>query len=185
MIDGIRRHRANERQFVGDAGGVRQQFGEFHPGLAVLLKLERRFQKFAGLFVEMDFQVLVRIILAVPPREFGFGIEQIHLARSAVLEETNDGLGFGRMVWGTGGEGSRGVEDRGRARRGPIQGEQMGQGQTTQPARRIAEKRAAVDGKIFWPSLHDEWSFTTIPPVSHPQKSVSRWNNHGFHGFHG
>src|SRR5262245_18763236 len=45
----------------------------------------------------MDFETAV-IARAVPAIEFGLGIKKIHLARPAVLEQANDGLGAGRMV---------------------------------------------------------------------------------------
>ena len=35
---------------------------------------------------------------ALKPVEFGFGIEQVHLAGASVLEEMDDGLGFGRKM---------------------------------------------------------------------------------------
>src|ERR1051325_1815813 len=54
-------------------------------------EFKRRFQKFARLFVEMDFQ-FARMVLPIALVQLGLWIEQVHLARTAVLEKTDDSL---------------------------------------------------------------------------------------------
>ncbi len=74
-------------------------------------EVEGRFEKFSGLFLKMDFQIFVRVILAVPLVQFRFGIEQVHLARSAMLEKANNCLGFGRMMGRFGSEWMKSAGD--------------------------------------------------------------------------
>src|SRR5262249_6071785 len=66
-------------------------------GLAALREPERRGEELAGLRVEVDFE-LVGVGLAVLPGEFRLGVEQVHLARAAVLEQADDGPGRGGVV---------------------------------------------------------------------------------------
>ena len=61
-------------------------------------ELERRAEQFSLLGVEVDLQ-RVGMRFAVLPGEFRFGIEQVHLARAAMLEQADDRLGLARMVW--------------------------------------------------------------------------------------
>src|SRR5262249_9754567 len=67
---------------------------QLHSALAVLFELEGASQNVSGLFVEMDFEIAARVGLAVPFRQLGFGIEQVHLAGTAVLKQTDDGFRF-------------------------------------------------------------------------------------------
>ena len=73
---------------------VRQQLAEHHPRLAVRPEPERRGQQVARLLVEVDLE-LAGIRLAVMLRQLGLGVEQVHLARPAVLEQADDRLGSG------------------------------------------------------------------------------------------
>ena len=47
--------------------------------------------------MKVDFQFAL-ITSAVPAVQFRLGIEQVHLARSAVLKKADNGLGLGRMM---------------------------------------------------------------------------------------
>ena len=67
---------------------MRDQLAEHHSRLAVRLELERRGQQLARLLVEVDLE-LARIRLAVMLRELGLGVEEVHLARPAVLEQAD------------------------------------------------------------------------------------------------
>ncbi len=95
VIDAFGVHRPHEREPVGDAPGVRQQFAQFDAGTAVLLELERRAEHVALLLVEVHFEVAAGIGLAVIFVQGRLGIEQIHLARAAVLKQADDVLRFG------------------------------------------------------------------------------------------
>src|SRR5438477_9067423 len=94
MIDRLRIHRADEAQVVGNRSGMRQQLAQLHPALAELLELVRAAKAVSLLLVEMDLQVTARIRLSVVLRQLGLGIEQVHLARAAMLEQADDGLGL-------------------------------------------------------------------------------------------
>ena len=96
-------HRAHETQVVHDGCGVRQRVGNVHPRLPVLVEFERRRQQkiLIARLVDLD---AIGMRLTGAPRQFGLGIEQIHLARTAVLNELNDRLGFGGKVRAPGGQ---------------------------------------------------------------------------------
>jgi hypothetical protein len=65
---------------------VRQQFRNFRPALAMLLKFEGRFEELACLLLKMNLKILARIFLPIPFVQFRLRIEQIHLARTPVLK---------------------------------------------------------------------------------------------------
>ncbi len=141
MIDAFGAHRADERQLVGDARRVRQNLGERHAALARRMKLERRGEQVSFLFVKMNFQ-LAGIGLAVVPRQLRLAIEEIHLARPAMLEKANHGLGLAGN----------------RRRRGAVRaarrGQHIGQCQATERAGVSTEERTPIQGKMI---LHG-WS---------------------------
>src|SRR5206468_5797155 len=97
---GLRYHRHQEGQVVHTSGEIRQQTAYPATTLAMLLELEGRLEDltrfaggrldpFAGPWVEL---------LSVALQQFGFVIEQIHLARAAVHEELNHALCSRRMM---------------------------------------------------------------------------------------
>ena len=105
----------------------------------------------------MDLEILVRILLAVPLVQFGLGIEQIHLAGPAVLEEANDSPGFGRMMRRSGGEGMRrsgGGGGRSVAARATFHCEQVRQREPTQASRGVVQEAAAVETEVSTSSIH-------------------------------
>jgi len=98
VVDRFGVHRADERQLVCDGTHVRQKLAQFHAALSARLELERRPQYVAALLFEMRLQLPRRVGLPMVLVQRGLGIEQIHLARSAVLKQTDNRLRAGRRV---------------------------------------------------------------------------------------
>ena len=96
VIRHIRVHRANHRDVVDVLGDVRKQFAHLDAALAVLLELERRLKRRAG--VALGLQIVHRQRLAVQFGQRRLRIERIHVRRSAIREDVNDALGLGRKV---------------------------------------------------------------------------------------
>src|ERR1043166_133085 len=105
-----------------------------------------RLQQFAGLLLEMNLQILVRIFFPIPFVELGLRIEQVHLAGATMLEKTNDrfclrrmmrGLRCQRMETGRGSSGDASV----------LQAKQMSQGEVAEAAGRIAQERTAIQAE--------------------------------------
>src|SRR5262245_13833405 len=114
-----------------------QEFGKLDAGLSVPGKPEGRGQQVALLLVEMDLE-LTGMRLAVVPAQLGLRVEQIHLARAAVLEQADDRLRAGldglsrhtRMEWF------------------PILNQKIGQCEPAQCADMATEKRATVEVEV-------------------------------------
>ena len=149
MIDGVGDHRADKCDFVDDAAGVRQKFRKLNSGLAVWFEREGRFKEFARLLLEMDFQIFVRVVLPIPFVEFRLGIEQIHLAWTAMLKEANNRFGFRREMGRFGGKGMEPANWFGSGSR-RIHSQQMGEREVTESASGVAEERAAVHIERRW-----------------------------------
>ena len=91
MIEVLAVHGPDERHIVADRAQLRHQLRHLHAGLAVALELERRGHHHADLAGELDLaeDVAARRF----PRVFlerGLGVEQIHLAGSAIHEQVDD-----------------------------------------------------------------------------------------------
>ena len=80
-----------------DSRHVREQLADLDAALAVLLELERRAERRAGL----------RSVLQIATRQLSgraylvrarLGIERIHVRRPAVHEQVDDALGLGREM---------------------------------------------------------------------------------------
>ena len=112
-----------------------------HPGsaLAILLERKRRSQQRTRI-AEMGFDVVDP--LARPLGEFGLGIEQIEAAGSSFHEQPDDAFGPGRKMARPRGE--RTLRSGCFAGQQPVLGQQIGQGQRSQPAADAAQKLAAV-----------------------------------------
>ena len=97
---GLRYHRHDKSQIVHAPGEIRQQTAYPATALAMLLELEGRLEdltRFAG--GRLDPFAGARVeLLSVAPQQFGFVIEQIHLARAAVHEELNHAPGARRVM---------------------------------------------------------------------------------------
>ena len=79
-------HRTDHGDIIGELGGVRQNLGIRDAALTGRPKLERRSEEIA---VPRNFHQAgegLRQRLAVLPIQFRLGIEQVHVARPAVLE---------------------------------------------------------------------------------------------------
>ena len=90
-------HAADEAELVGDAGRVWQHLRDIHAALAVLTEFERARQERIDVVGLVDFDAAGKR-LPGQPREHRLGIEQVHLAGTAVLHQLNDGLGLGGEV---------------------------------------------------------------------------------------
>ena len=81
----------------GDGRQVRNGFAQFHAALAMPAELERAGQQHVGIVGLMDLDP-VRVRLSGPLRQLGLGIEQVHLAGAAVLDELDHRLRRTRKV---------------------------------------------------------------------------------------
>ena len=140
MVVVVADHRPHEAQLVGDRTDVRQQLADFHPALAMRTEAKRRTHQQIGLAAGLKTLDLLRMLLAAALCEFGLRVEQVDLARPAVLHQENDGLGPGRKM------------PRARRQIGPAETvfrssqfprEQMRECQRAEPHRRAFEKRPA------------------------------------------
>lgn len=98
VIVHARVHGTDERDVIDDVGEVRQQLADIHAALAVLLELPRAAHALAagaGGIVVFHF---AWEILAVVLGEFGLGIKQIHVARPALHEHGDHGLGLPKAM---------------------------------------------------------------------------------------
>ena len=107
-----------------------QQLGELDPRLALPGELEGRGEQVARLLVEVDLQP-ARVGLAVPLRQLGLGVEQVHLARPAVLEQADDRLGPGPTAGGSAALGAPTA----------VQVEQVREGQRARAPRRSGRRK--------------------------------------------
>jgi len=87
---------------------VGEHLGDVHAGLTVFLKGEGTGEEGIDVVGLVDFDA-AREGLASVFLEGGFGVEQVHLAGAAVLDELNDGFGFAGKVLAVeeAGEGER------------------------------------------------------------------------------
>ena len=91
-------HASDHAEIVSDLCGVRQEFAEIHPALAVFLELPRAAKEFAAGFVGEAVLNVAAVIHAVATLQLGLGIGEVHVARAAVHEQGNHCLGPGRKV---------------------------------------------------------------------------------------
>src|SRR4051794_18484305 len=99
MVEMLAVHGSNQTDIVRDTTQTWEQFGEFHPALAVSDKPEGRRQHGADLVGEFDlvYDVATRR-RACELLQHRLRIEQVHLTRAAILEQLNDGFRFGREM---------------------------------------------------------------------------------------
>ena len=104
VVDGLRVHRTDHAEIVGDPTGVTHQVAVFDAALSILLEIrERARQRQRGLVTAHAGQTLalthrVRQRLRVFFAEQRLGIEGFEMRRSAGLEEVDDAFGLGREV---------------------------------------------------------------------------------------
>ena len=92
VVDRLGGHRPHQRHVIDDPSQVRNELADHHSRLAMRLELERRSQKVPRLLVKVDLE-RAGIGLAVVLGERGLGVEQVHLAGTAVLEQADDRFG--------------------------------------------------------------------------------------------
>ncbi len=88
VIDRLGRHRPHQGQIIRDPGHVRNKLAQHNPGLTMRPEPKRRSQQLPRLLVKMDLE-RARISLAMMLREHRLGIEQVHLAGSAMLKQAD------------------------------------------------------------------------------------------------
>ena len=91
MVDRSGGHGTDEGDVISNGAGVREELRQLHAALAMRTKLVGRAQDIAGLLVEVDLQVASRIGLATPAIQSGLGVEEVHLAGPAMLEQADHG----------------------------------------------------------------------------------------------
>ena len=90
-------HAADEGEIVHDFGRVWEHLGDVHAALAILPEFERAGKKSIDVIRLMNFDAAGKG-LPGPLLEEGFGVEEVHLARSPILDELNDGFRLGRKM---------------------------------------------------------------------------------------
>ena len=90
-------HGAHETQLIHNLGDVRQRLGNIHAALPVFFEFKLSWKQNIRVVRLMDLDA-VRVGLACKPRQLRLGIEQIHLAGSAVLHKLNDRFGLRREM---------------------------------------------------------------------------------------
>src|SRR5205823_783571 len=136
--------------------------------------LERRGEQLAGLGVEVDLE-LVGVGLAVLPGQLGLGVEQVHLAGPAVLEQADDGLCLGGVVrrlrgQRVGGTGLVRQELRQRQRADParVAGEEgpAGQGEVNRVSRRHGAPHSTYRKALLARTIWHRSAQARSPPLS-------------------
>ncbi len=92
MIGDIGVHGADDADVIDVLSGVMENFADFQARLPVLAELERRGESRSG--APLGAQVAGRERFACVFLKHGFGVEGIHVARSAIGKDVNDVLGF-------------------------------------------------------------------------------------------
>jgi hypothetical protein len=72
---------------------VREEFADIHPGLAVFPEGPRTSEQFETCVRSIVELEVAFEFLSVAPGEFGFGVEQVHMAWAALHEQGDHGLG--------------------------------------------------------------------------------------------
>ena len=173
VLGEIARHRAHHGEVVHALGDVREKTADGNAALAVLLKLPRR-AKCAAVVVELRRLHLHREGLAVLRREPRLRVEGVHLRRSAVHVEEDDGAGACRVVRCARGEGV------GRARERFVR-EQRSEGQRTKAVRATGERGAAGQGAWMETSAVRHGS-VEVDELLHVEQHVSEVGPHAIVG---
>ena len=90
-------HRANHTDVVGHRSQVGQCLAQLDAALPVLAELEWAGQQHVGVIGLVDFDP-VGVRLARPFRQLGLGIEQVHLAGTAILHKLDHSFRRAREV---------------------------------------------------------------------------------------
>ena len=144
VIEGVAVHRANQANVVDHLRRMRQPIADFDAAFAMPLEHARAGHDLGARFDESQLQVSgerFRKRLAVPLAQSGLGIEEIHLARGARLEQENDVLRRGFKVGLSGRERVR-SPDIG-FRRAAFDRKQMDKARHAQTAQAAVQKIAA------------------------------------------
>ncbi len=88
----LRVHRANQTEFICNRAQLRQCFGNLHAAFAMAAEFKLTRKQNVMIVGLMDLHA-VRMRLAAALRQFRLGVEQIHLAGTAILHQLDDGFG--------------------------------------------------------------------------------------------
>ena len=94
----LRVHRADEAQIVGDPADVGNHLRQLHPTAALRSEAKGTFEERVLLAPLLEHFDLDRVRLAVEFGERRLRLEEVHVARSAVLHQQNDRLRPGREL---------------------------------------------------------------------------------------
>lgn len=115
MSGDVGSHGADHEEVIGALGDLGEEIADFETALTVFLEGERRAE--GSSCFAFGFEVFDRERLTVQAGEFGFGVEGVHVGRTAICEEVNEALGFSRKLrWARvqgGSVGERGVSGAG------------------------------------------------------------------------
>ena len=102
VVDGVRLHRADDREFVRDRSEVREDFRKLRAALPAALEGKLRRKTFQRLLLQLrellSGRERLRHRLPVELRELRFGVERLQVRRSARHVEPDDALGTRREV---------------------------------------------------------------------------------------
>ena len=127
-------HAADEAEVVDDFGGVGEHLRDVHAALAIFLEFEGGGEEGVDVIGLVDFDAAGEGFAGHFVKE-GLGIEEIHLAGAAVLDELDDGFGLGGEMDGAG------VQIRIDGGRGGL--EEAGEGDAAEAKGRALEELAA------------------------------------------
>ena len=107
MIDGIGLQRADQTDLIGNLGGIRQHFAQFHAALTVPLERELAAQQ-GRIRLDKSRSVALQQIgrgqTAIESLQLGLGIKQLQVAGRPRLKQVNDPFDLARKMRGTGGQ---------------------------------------------------------------------------------
>ena len=101
VIGDLGMHRANHAKIIGMRPDAWKKLGDSESALAIFFKGKRRLHGHASGSLGPEFE---RDFLAVVFRQFGLGVEGVHLRGATVHKEMNHRLGFPRSLWSLGRE---------------------------------------------------------------------------------
>ena len=155
MINGLGVHRTHHRDIVGNGTDVREQLGDFHAGLAVLIETETAAHTVERLPHELRDALASRQAfrhrLAVHFYQLGLGIKEIQMRRRARLEEVDHPLGPRGSVQHAGILGKSRNFSGCAVRRSEQRGQGGGSNAPGTPSKKMAPRQMQGDG-VF--SLH-------------------------------
>ena len=147
MVVVVAPHRPDHAHVVGHARHVRQQFRELQPALPMLAESKWRLHHDVFFTARLKTLDVVRVFLPVPLGQCGFRVEQVHLARPAVLQQHDDRLGPRRKMCVAQPRATL-PRSTGSSQQ-PIGVQQVCQGRGSQPQPGLAQQGPSADGFVI------------------------------------